>query len=89
MENKENRRAYNRFRKHIIREGYQRIQLSVYLKVVHNINNTKNEEKLLKSIIPNKSNVFILKIPSLIFENAYIANLEIDVGKLFQDIIYI
>ena len=72
---KSERRAYTRFRKYLIQEGYIMLQFSVYCKILNNRESAEKHIQAIKKEVPNNGNVRVL----MVTEKQY-ASMEFIVG---------
>ena len=75
MNNKKEQRAYRRFRKQIIRQGFVMMQYSIYVKTCSNRDMVESAKCRVKAISPKDGNVRLMEVT----ENQYM-NIELVVG---------
>lgn len=69
VETPEDQRAYRRFRKDIMSEGFTMIQYSVYVRTCPNRQFANQLEKRLKKIMPKEGNVRLLTVTEKQYED--------------------
>lgn len=69
MKTKKDYKKYAIFRSRIVNRGYIMLQESVYYKYLRDLKHKNDEDKFIKSIAINKSNIISLKLTSLQFNN--------------------
>ena len=75
MNNKKEQRAYRKFRKRLMNEGFFMMQYSIYVKTCNNRDVVETVKKKVKAISPKDGNVRLLEVT----ENQYM-NMEFVVG---------
>lgn len=78
----EDRKAYTRFRKFLINDGYMMLQESVYCKLAMNQNSAN---ALILRIKQNKPNAGLVQV--LVITEKQFANIELIIGEKNNDII--
>ena len=66
---------YTKFRKYLLKSGFNMLQYSVYCKIFNNVDAAKNFEKILKKNIPQQGQIRIM----IITEKQY-NDIEIIIG---------
>lgn len=66
---KEDRRNAAHFRNYLIKNGYMMLQYSVYYRIVNGLDMAKKHENRLKSIVPHKGSIRVLRITEKQFNN--------------------
>lgn len=79
VKEKESQKAAARFRKFLIKDGYQMIQYSVYCRVCNGYDTVRTHEDRLNKNLPNNGSVRLLVITEKQFES-----IRIMVGELKQ-----
>ena len=69
VETKEEQRAYRKFRKDLIAEGFMMIQYSVYVRTCPNRSFATQLEKRLKKIVPKEGNIRLLTVTEKQYED--------------------
>ena len=69
VETSEDQRAYRKFRKDIVSEGFTMIQYSVYVRTCPNRQFANQLEKRLKKIMPKEGNVRLLTVTEKQYED--------------------
>ena len=75
MNNKKEQRAYRKFRKQIMNQGFVMMQYSIYVKTCNNRDMVENAKRKVKAISPKDGNVRLMEVT----ENQYM-NIELVVG---------
>ncbi len=61
-ETKKDRKAYTRFRKDLLKDGFSMFQFSIYVRHCSSRENSRVHVKRVKNLMPEKGNVGILSI---------------------------
>lgn len=86
---KAEQRAYRHFHKYIISKGYCRIQKSIYVKLLRNIMNAKNEITDLKAMSPNSGNIAVVPMTLNNFKKMeFVLGKEFDFSVFSDKIVY-
>ena len=86
---KTEQRAYRHFHKYIVSKGYCRIQKSIYVKLLRNIVNAKNEISDLKAMSPDCGNIAVIPMTLNNFKKMeFILGTEFDFSKFSDKIVY-
>lgn len=75
MNNKKEQRAYRKFRKQIMNEGFFMMQYSIYVKTCSNRDMVESAKKKVKAISPKDGNIRLMEVT----ENQYM-NIELVIG---------
>lgn len=75
MNNKREQRAYRKFRKQIMNQGFIMMQYSIYVKTCNNRDMVESAKRKVKAISPKDGNVRLMEVT----ENQYM-NIELVVG---------
>lgn len=88
--NQNDRKAYYRFRKNLLKNGYIMFQKSVYLKLLNNISSYTHEKDFLQSVCPENGNVCSMTTTKNEFKNnVQIFGREFNVSLLCDDVLFI
>ena len=77
---KKKRKAYAKFRKNLIAEGFIMVQYSVYARTVRNNDDAKKYVSRVKSFLPSEGSVRILTVTDKQYDS-----IEIVVGKKWEE----
>lgn len=83
MNNKNERRVYQGFRKYLIKNGYMMMQYSVYCKIFANREAAINHAHILKTVVPKEGQIRLM----LVTEKQYSRIEIITGGKSNQELI--
>ena len=75
MNNKKEQRAYRKFRKQIMNQGFIMMQYSIYVKTCNNRDAVENAKRKVKAVSPKDGNVRLMEVT----ENQYM-NIELIAG---------
>ena len=88
MTKKEQQRVYRKFKKHLIQNGYRRIQESVYVKLLRTTSNTQREIAKIKLASPIEGDIQILPLPLAYFKKMIaISGTPFDMDFFSDDVI--
>lgn len=75
MQTKQEVRIYTRFRKYLIKSGFNMLQFSVYSKIFNNVDSANKYMKIIKKNVPTQGQIRIM----IVTEKQY-ADIEIIIG---------
>ena len=75
MQTKNEIKIYTRFRKYLIKSGFNMLQFSVYSKIFNNVDSANKYIKILKKNVPSQGQIRIM----IVTEKQY-ADIEIIIG---------
>ena len=75
MQTKQEVRIYTRFRKYLIKSGFNMLQFSVYGKIFNNVDSANKYMKVIKKNVPTQGQIRIM----IVTEKQY-ADIEIIIG---------
>lgn len=75
MQTKQEVRIYTRFRKYLIKSGFNMLQFSVYSKIFNNVDSANKYMKIIKKNMPTQGQIRIM----IVTEKQY-ADIEIIIG---------
>ncbi len=75
MQTKQEVRIYTRFRKYLIKSGFNMLQFSVYSKIFNNVDSANKYMKVIKKNVPTQGQIRIM----IVTEKQY-ADIEIIIG---------
>lgn len=75
MNNKKEQRAYRKFRKQIMNQGFFMMQQSIYVKTCNNREMVESAKRKVKAVSPKDGNIRLMEVT----ENQYV-NIEFVVG---------
>lgn len=84
------RKEYTLFRKNLIREGYVRLQKSVYVKLLRNEKSLRGEMESVKGYLPETGEVTVIPLPMGVFRGMEtLLGPAFDMTLFSEDIVYL
>jgi CRISPR-associated protein Cas2 len=76
VDDKEKRKVYTRFRKFLIKDGYDMIQFSVYVRVCNGLDAVEKHTRRLENALPLEGSIRVLTVTEMQYEK-----MKILIGK--------